>query len=89
MNLLNRIPQDKAKHYIAGSMVACVAAAVCIRINPAVAWQAALWAPLILGVLKEAIDYYQNSTQGTAHGVEFWDAFATALGGVPVALPLF
>lgn len=89
MNLLDKIPQDKAKHYIAGSMVACVAAAVCIRINPSVAWQAAIGASLILGVLKEGLDYYQNRTQGTAHGVEFWDAFATAMGGVPVALPLF
>ena len=95
MNPLDKIPLDKSHHVIGGSIVATVAACLAIYLgHPKLAWQVAIVLPLIGGVAKELADYAANlkaakAGQPAPHGVEFLDALATVLGGVPVALPLF
>jgi hypothetical protein len=90
VNPLDRVPYDKAKHYLGGTLISLVASLLCIYLlkKPALAWQLGLGAATLAGVLKEGTDWALNKYRGTAHGVEFYDALATALGGLSVALPL-
>lgn len=90
---LRDIPEDKAKHYIAGTIAATVGA---LSFH-SMMWQAAILAALAAGILKECADAIINKKatgqwlgdpKGQPHGVEWQDALATALGSVPVALPL-
>ena len=89
MNPIDRVPYDKAKHYLGGTLICMVCALVCIFLKkPHLAWQVGLGAATGVGVLKEGLDWALNKYRGTTHGVEFKDALATALGGLTVALPL-
>ena len=87
------IPPDKAQHYIAGTIAATAGALLASELLPGFMWQAAIAAAVLAGVLKELADYLINR-RAIAHGeaperhVEWQDALATALGAVPVALPL-
>ena len=94
MNPLDKLPPDKARHFIGGALVAAVAGALAMRSHAALAWQIAIAVALGFGVAKEAADYALNRRAMKAglappHGVEAMDALATTAGGVVVALPLF
>ncbi len=70
-----KVPKDKVKHLLAG----CVVMVICALIIPGVWWAALV--PLAVGVLKEAWD--ELTGRGT---VDPWDAVATGLPGIPLAL---
>lgn len=89
------IPQDKANHAIYGGAIALVAAAIA-HVAGAREWQAqiALGASCAAGVAKEVADYIVARRQRAAgdavtHGVDGWDAAATALGGMVVAVAVW
>ena len=86
MNLPS-LPQDKANHVIYGAVIALLAYIIAKWTYP----QAAMWISLVastgLGLIKEASDWWQNRKGGN-HGVELWDAVATAAGGILVMAPL-
>lgn len=97
-------PQDKANHYAYGSWVATVAACIVmllvVKLFPReLPWLFAIGAiagaagALAAGVAKELLDDAANDAatllgQPAPHGVERSDIVATALGAVPVAVPL-
>lgn len=90
LDALNNLAHDKALHAIAGGLLAAVAAVVAIKAGyPQYAWQAALAVPLVAGIAKEGKDRLDNRKKPGSHDVSGADALATALGGVPVAAPLF
>ena len=72
---LMKIPTDKQLHFAAGT-VAGIAVAILTR-----TWWAPLVAAHLLGDAKEAWDQFHPG-----HTVDFWDAMATAAGGVLPAL---
>lgn len=96
-------PQDKANHYAYGSWIATAAAAAVMAVAlgcghapgwlPAAAAAAGAFAALAAGVWKEAQDQVANDAAFAAgepppHEVSSADVLATALGAVPVAVPL-
>jgi len=100
MNAIDRIPADKARHYLAGTIVAALAAcaAALAGLAPLLVISASVGAAVLAGLAKEGMDLRANKRatgkwlgdpRGTPHGVEWHDALATALGGAPVALSLF
>lgn len=95
--LLDRIPADKAKHFLAGSIIGMIGALVSARLHIP-PYQGAVGLALLAGIVKEGKDAYTNKKmtgdwlgfpRGFPHGVEGWDALATTLGGAVVAAPLF
>lgn len=75
LSRLKNLPLDKKKHLAAGALIAL----------PAVFLSGSLLAMLLsawAGIGKEIYDHDRPE----AHSEEAWDAFATALGGVAVAL---
>ena len=70
MNPLNKLPHDKALHFIAGALVY----AVFHFISPAVG----MIAVTIAAVGKEVYDYANRDK----HTPDLWDAVVTVLGGV-------
>lgn len=95
MNILDKIPPDKARHAVAGSLVAGVASALAMRVHPPFAWQAGMLAAVAAGLVKElVIDKRANAKAAAAgqappHEVSGMDALATALGGVPASAAPF
>ena len=98
MNVIDRIPPDKARHFVAGTMVAALAAcaAALVGLPGLLVACAAVAAALLAGGYKEAADLRANKRatgkwlgvpRGTPHGVEWHDMLATGLGGAPVAFP--
>jgi hypothetical protein len=75
MNLLDQIPPDKARHYIAGSLLAAVGALHSIAIG--------LLLCVVFAIAKEARD--RITRRGTP---ELLDALWTVGGGLAVLLPL-
>jgi len=85
------IAPDKAGHFVYGAFAAMIGAIVAAKVigEPQFAWLLAIAAALLIGVCKEALDYWQNKQADLPlHVVERADIIATALGGVSVALPL-
>lgn len=78
---LPSLPQDKANHFVYGALVAAPPASF---FDPAIA----LIAVVVVGVGKEALDWWQNQ-RGGKHGVEVMDAVATVCGGLAVIAPQF
>jgi len=100
MNIIDRIPPDKARHFVAGTIVAALAACATafVGLPGLVVACAAVAAAVLAGGYKEAADLRANKRatgkwlgepRGTPHGVEWQDAIATAMGAAPVALPMF
>lgn len=94
MNILDKLPPDKARHAVAGSLVAGVASALAMRVHPPFAWQAGMLAAVAAGLAKEVLDHRANAKAAAAgqappHEVSGMDALATALGGVPVSAAPF
>ena len=99
MNAIDRIPPDKARHFVAGTMVAALAACAAALVGfagPLVAC-AAVAAAVLIGGAKEVMDARANKRatgkwlgepRGTPHGVEWHDVLATAMGAAPVALTM-
>ena len=88
---LKSFAQDKANHFVYGAFAAMIGAIVAAKVigEPQFAWLVAIAAAALIGICKEAIDYWQNKQADLPlHVVERADIIATALGGVPVALPL-
>ena len=88
-----KIPTDKLKHAAIGSLVALFALAFWTLLAAAGvaplsgAPAAAALASLVAGITKEGADWIDNKTAGMqVHGVEFWDAFATAIPGFVVGV---
>jgi hypothetical protein len=86
--MLPIIPQDKANHFVYGSVIAVAAGLVASQLGLPVVI-CSIGAAAILGATKEVLDYYQNWKAKKAgltpmHGVEFMDFAATALGGCAV-----
>lgn len=85
--------KDKVGHFIAGAIIGALALIVSRWIAPpGLPFLAVLFATLA-GVAKEAFDWYRNEQAKTAdpmapppHDVSLWDAVATALGGLAVAI---
>jgi hypothetical protein len=75
LDLLNRIPPDKARHYVAGSLLAAVGALHSIAIGVLLC--------VVFAIAKEARD--RITRRGNP---EFWDVVATLAGGLAVLLPL-
>jgi hypothetical protein len=75
LDLLNRIPPDKARHYIAGTLLAAVGALHSIAIG--------LLLCVVFAIAKEARD--RITRRGNP---ELLDAVATLAGGLAVLLPL-
>ena len=99
MNAIDRIPPDKARHFVAGTIVATLAAcaAAFVGLAGSLVACAAVAAAALIGGAKEVMDARGNKRatgkwlgepRGTPHGVEWHDALATALGAAPVALTL-
>lgn len=87
--MLPSIPQDKANHALYGAAIALVAYAAGLIVLPQQAALIGLTASILVGVLKEVADRLANLKAHRAgllppHGVEWWDAIATAAGGVVV-----
>lgn len=82
------IPQDKANHYIYGSVIAIVAGTIAHQIGLPVAI-CSIGAATLFGAVKEALDWYRNRKAEAAgatptHGVEVVDFLATVAGGASV-----
>lgn len=77
---LPQLPQDKANHFVYGAIIAALLSPI---IGP---WPAVLTV-IAVGFLKEVSDNWQNYRNAGTHGVELWDALATAAGGIIVVLP--
>lgn len=82
MNLPS-LPQDKANHVIYGAVIALLAYGLSRKFYPQGAIYVALIASSGLGILKEVSDWWQNRKGGN-HGIEFFDALATCMGGLIV-----
>ena len=88
------IPKDKYWHFLAGLAIAWLAlvawslAAQMGLVEMGGAWLGCLIASSVAGAVKEKADYDDNKIQPGMHGVEWEDALATALGGVPIAVLL-
>lgn len=83
MNIVERIaaiiPHDKALHALAGGYAAALGVALAHTLHMPPLMAAVLTAALV-GVLKELVDAVVGGD------VSVWDAVATTLGSVPVAL---
>ena len=99
MSAIDRIPPDKARHFLAGTIVATLAAcaAALAGLSALLVACAAVAAAVLIGSAKEVMDARANKRatdkwfgdpRGTPHGVEWHDALATAMGAAPVALTL-
>ena len=86
------IARDKALHFLVGAGVAVVCAAAWWLIaqfgllSVADAGAAGFVGACVAGATKEGADYMDNKIHPGMHGVEWRDALATALGGVPVLI---
>jgi hypothetical protein len=86
------LPQDKANHFIYGTVLAVLAAGLAVAFGyREFAGCAALGTSSWAGVAKEAHDAWVNyKTTGNwktgPHGVEGYDFLATALGGLSLFL---
>lgn len=87
------LPPDKLGHYLVGTVLGIAAGTACTLLwTPVWAGEAGIATAAVIGGLKERFDRKANQKsheQGSddVHGVEWWDAGATALGGVAVSLP--
>lgn len=81
------IPQDKANHVIDGAIYAIVFAAITVLVTPdlGLACATAIGVAILFGAAKEAYD----SRHRDLHSVDGFDIFATALGGVAVAVAMW
>lgn len=92
--LLQRIPKDKQEHFHFGVHLSLMWAGASIAAGgtPLQVFTVAVTAAVGVGVLKEALDALANRNARKArkaglpppHQVDFWDAAATALGGLYV-----
>jgi hypothetical protein len=92
MSLLDRIlaivPKDKLEHFgigfsvVAFTLVLWSLAEFIGLTHTADMGAAAALAGIVCGVTKEGCDWLDNRITPGMHGVEFWDAFATALPGL-------
>ena len=86
--LLSFIPRDKLMHFGIGcsvvvfSLVAWAVAEFVGLTRTADAGAAAALAGIVCGITKEGCDWLDNRIVPRMHGVEFFDAFATALPGL-------
>ena len=83
MNFIDRIPADKAHHFILGVIVALSASllAQVDSTSAAYANEVGLIAGIAVGAAKEVADWWDNRTNmRPKHSVEFYDFLATALG---------
>lgn len=85
--LLAFLLSDKWQHFLGGVWMSLPFAALAMYLNQPV-FIAATLAALVIGVGKEALDWYSNKYKGGSHGVELLDALATGLGGAYVGLLL-
>ena len=84
MNFIDRIPADKAHHFILGviaSLVKAITAALLGIPNPNMIGAVA---GVFIGIAKEVRDWLDNRKLRSMkrHGVEFYDFLATALGAL-------
>ena len=89
------IPQDKANHYVYGSVIAIFAGAAAEQIGLSVLLVilCSIGAAALFGAAKELIDLYKNRKAQAAgapkvHGVEIADFLVTVAGGLSVNLLL-
>jgi hypothetical protein len=85
------IPIDKANHVVYGAIAAGFIASVCalIGLGPLRAAALAIVGTILLGIAVELRQRRLNEKADAAlHDISYMDALATALGAVPVALPL-
>lgn len=82
---LPALPQDKANHFVYGSLIALAFLLAGRWFYPQVAAWIALSGVCFFGLGKEISDWWQNRKGGT-HGVELLDAVATIAGGLPVVI---
>ena len=86
------IARDKVLHFLVGFAVALICAAAWwflaqVGLMTATdAGAAGLVGACVAGATKEGADHMDNKIQPGMHGVEWRDALATALGGVPVLI---
>jgi len=83
VNFIDRIPPDKAHHFILGVIVALGASllAQVDSTSASYANEVGLVAGTIVGAAKEASDWWDNRVHMCPkHSVEFYDFLATALG---------
>lgn len=87
------LPQDKANHFVYGSIVAAAAPSLFLAFGGQVTWVPilALTSALVAGVLKEVMDYKANKIadkelQVRPHTIEPLDVAWTAAGGISAAL---
>lgn len=86
------IARDKILHFLIGAATAATCAGAWWLVaqfgllNAADAGAAGLVGACVAGATKEGADYMDNKIQPGMHGVEWRDALATALGGVPVLI---
>lgn len=90
---MNYFPKDKALHFAAGIVVGSLALIASRWIEPGGLPFIAVLAAILAGAAKEAFDWYSNEQAKTEapsapppHDVDLWDAVATSLGGLAVAV---
>jgi hypothetical protein len=95
LNVLLSVPEDKLRHFVAGSIAAtigcCVDAGFC-GLSPATPF-VGFWVAISVGVFKELSDGLDNAKARAAcksepHEVSAEDLKATVAGAAPVVLPL-
>lgn len=84
--MLPTIPADKALHLIYGAAAWLAVAAGASAVGLPSPGLIGLAAAVLLGVAKEAWDWWRVKRKGEARGVEWADAVATAAGGLVVFL---
>ena len=80
--MLPTIPADKALHLIYGAAAWLAAAALATAAGWPHPGLLGLAAAVLLGIAKEAWDWWRVRRLGEPRGVEWADALATAAGGV-------
>lgn len=86
-SIIDKVGADKVQHFFAGFLVGFVALVSHLLFGSGLLL--VLYVPAIIGVVKELLDYILNKIdvangKQATHGVDFFDALATALGGVAI-----
>ena len=88
------VPQDKANHFLYGSVISAVVAGAVAFKYPAWSGHAGLVAAAAAAALKEWVDYEENKDLERhdlepTHGVEVLDWVYTTAGGLVAAVPYY
>jgi len=73
------LPQDKANHFVYGSVIAAIGCVVAPMFGALLA--------IAFGIGKEVYDVWRNKVHPDSATPDVWDATATIVGGLIVVIP--